>query len=1071
MFRLFSVYLLASLSLLAQSVLGVIEGRVVDEVDGQPVAGSRVVAVNLETSAQYETTVSANGAFSLPLLPPGAYDVSVDGGKQYRSAVVKGLEVAVAGFVQQEFHLSLLADIWQSGMARSSVARDRQTVLQFYGPDVDTSRSQIIDYASPVRGNLEPSISDVVNTSFIESLPLAGRDVYELIALQPGVASDLATARSAGVSVNGQRPSASSFLLDGRENNNYLITGPFATLPPEAVAEYRVSTNNFAAEYGRTSGYLANAVTYQGTADWHALAYAYFGNNRFDASAEQPSYSIETGLRLTGSLLPGRLFTSTVVDFTRNRALADPVTYTLPTWAYIDSLPKTSDAWQVLNRFRPATAGGSGQEQTVQESPAATDQPVTGMERIDWVPGQGRHLSAGLTVSRDSQPDYLWSPYPAFTSGLHQNAEVASGAWNEELGNVNMNLRAALDRDSLGWDRAHPEIPRLIVDTGVTLPGSPASYDLNNAGTSLEVAANFLIGTPRHLLKWGGGFSGRIIAGVISTPDGNLEYSFASLDDFALDMPESVRYADARHVAVLGGYLDPDMDRRYRYLQTFLFAQDSFRVTSRFLLHYGIRYDFMGSPSNVGAQKDALLGLNSGDSLAAKLANANFLPAPSGSQTLYHADTNDAAARIGFALNLRSNGDTILRGSYGLFYDRPFDNLWLNLRFNDAVPAVTTLGDPNLDYLNTPLQTIIAGRTVQPDLQRYPLTLYQPDIHTPYVHSFFFGIQHRLSSSLMLESNYAGSLGRKLLTTDTVNREDSVPGCVELSGNTCRPDAALNADMDYRGNQGTSEYNALISSLRISHRRIGARISYTYSHAIDNQSDPLTGALSQNLQVTQPTSIPLNYRPAGFTVQYDSSVDRASADFDQRHTFVFYSVFNLPSPSPGAWNRILSNWSLAELGVLRSGNPYTIYGNSFLPFLYNRADLINPQILKQDTGPNYGNRLLNPASFASAPDDKLGTSGRNAFTGPGFYDLDLSLSRSFHVSRAKETRLLVVRVDSYNLLNHINLGNPLPQNLFLGADQFAVPSRGVIGSPGGLLAVAPLSESARRLQLMFRLIF
>src|SRR2546421_584413 len=82
-------------------------------------------------------------------------------------------------------------------------------------------------------------------------------------------------------------------------------------------------------------------------------------------------------------------------------------------------------------------------------------------------------------------------------------------------------------------------------------------------------------------------------------------------------------------------------------------------------------------------------------------------------------------------------------GSYGLFYDRPFDNLWLNLRFNDAVPAATGLGAPGLNYLDQSLTALIGTRNVSPALQRYPLALYQPGIRTPYVQSVFFGLQQR----------------------------------------------------------------------------------------------------------------------------------------------------------------------------------------------------------------------------------------------------------------------------------------------------------------------------------------
>ena len=227
--------------------------------------------------------------------------------------MVKGLELAVAGYIEQNVSLRLLSDVWQKGVPRSSVSRDYRTVLLFYGPDVDTSRFEIIEASPPLRGNLTPSISEVVDQQFLDRLPLAGRDVYELIGLQPGAASDLATVRGVGVSVNGQRPSASSFLLNGLENNNYLTTGPLTPLPPEAIEEYRVSTNNFAAEFGRTSGYLSNAVTRRGTSEWHGLGYFYTRQDWLNATdvqqqqegqAKQPFSEYEAGGRLTGPLAP-----------------------------------------------------------------------------------------------------------------------------------------------------------------------------------------------------------------------------------------------------------------------------------------------------------------------------------------------------------------------------------------------------------------------------------------------------------------------------------------------------------------------------------------------------------------------------------------------------------------------------------------------------------------------------------------------------------------------------------------------------------------------------------------------
>jgi hypothetical protein len=201
-------------------------------------------------------------------------------------------------------------------------------------------------------------------------------------------------------------------------------------------------------------------------------------------------------------------------------------------------------------------------------------------------------------------------------------------------------------------------------------------------------------------------------------------------------------------------------------------------------------------------------------------------------------------------------------------------------------------------------------------------------------------------------------------------------------------------------------------------------------------------------------------RPAAFTVQYDSSADRGSADFDQRHSVVFYSYLTA------------KGWSLAGIGAIRTGVPFTVYAASIEPFHYNRPDLIDPGTIKENTGPVNGGRiLLNRASFTDAAENQLGTAGRNAFTGPGFYNFDLSLSRAFRVSRSREAMMLLVRVDAYNFLNHVNLSNPLPMNLNLGADDFSLAPRGRVGSENGLLSGTPLGETARRLQLMFRLLF
>ncbi len=140
---------------------------------------------------------------------------------------------------------------------------------------------------------LVATVSSLIDERKILELPLSGRDVYTLLALQPGVTSDSATSRGLGFSVHGQRVASSNFLLDGVDNNDLLVTGPSASVSADAVKEYRMATNNFAAEYGRSSGFIANAITRSGTNSLHGSLYEFFQHDRLNANSfvKQPRWT------------------------------------------------------------------------------------------------------------------------------------------------------------------------------------------------------------------------------------------------------------------------------------------------------------------------------------------------------------------------------------------------------------------------------------------------------------------------------------------------------------------------------------------------------------------------------------------------------------------------------------------------------------------------------------------------------------------------------------------------------------------------------------------------------------
>ena len=106
-------------------------------------------------------------------------------------------------------------------------------------------------------------------------------------------------------------------------------------------------------------------------------------------------------------------------------------------------------------------------------------------------------------------------------------------------------------------------------------------------------------------------------------------------------------------------------------------------MTPRLTLNYGMRYERFGAPQNTGAAKDVLVKLGTGSDFTPRLASATLSRPASAIRHIYGADNGDWAPRFGFSWDPRVRAKTLLRGGFGMFYDRPFDNLWQNVRNND----------------------------------------------------------------------------------------------------------------------------------------------------------------------------------------------------------------------------------------------------------------------------------------------------------------------------------------------------------------------------------------------------
>ena len=1060
----------------AQTTQGLIAGRLVNSQTGGGIPGAQVSYSNAATGASGVATSDRSGNYFLPMLSPGLYRVrAIASGFQSRE--VQELELPVAARLEVEFRLRPLNDVWEAGQYRSVFLPGTKTIVTFYGPDVDTSRSGSFEATQGRRGALESTVSQVIDPSLIRDLPLAGRDVYTMLVTQPGVTADTGTARGLGLAINGQRPSSSNFMLDGLENNNYLVTGPLSPVAPEAIEEYRVSTNNFSAEYGRTSGFVANAVTRSGGNQFHGIGYFYLNNDVLNANGFQanlhglprnPDKQNQIGFQAGGPILKDRLFFSSSFDHLRSRSFEDAQQFSLPATGMLrqlQSAPASRISKKLLDQFPAPVVVSSGLIATATFAPPVSVDQSTALERIDYNSRDGLNRVMGrVAISRHSRPDFIWTPYKDFISGLNENTLGLAVSYVRALRPGLMN-EAKLGRttDDLGWNRPHPEIPTLSLPDGqggqVSLPGSPAFYAYSNQNHTWEMLDNLTWTHGRHVFTAGGGALLRSSNGFL-TAGRDGQYLFNAPFSFILDTPETFRTSVLRQP--LPSLQQPDFNREYRYNQYFLFAQDTFRVSSRLTFNYGLRYEQYGAPRNTGQAKDAEVQLGAGQNFGERLASAEIVYPGPGDERLYKADHNGWAPRFGFSYDLLGTGRTLVRGAYGLFYDRPYDNLWQNVRSNNFVlPSFALRG--TINYLAPVSQELqnLNGNNVNTSFPN--LTLFDQNLKNAYVQSYFFGLQQQAGEQWTVEVNALGSLGRKLLATDIVNRNFS--SNAKLGG------------IAYRSGQVLSDYNALTAVARYRAGRKQFQISYTWSHTIDEQSEPLAGDFF-NLLFTKISSGSSRTDFAAFSRPYDSRGDRGNSDFDQRHNLVFFSIWELPAPfnrRKAGW--LLRDWKFSQLAAFRSGFPYSvrepILGIDPITkiTLYNaRADVVDPKntMLATPVPVPGGKLLLNTAAFAQSALGQQGNTGRNALRGPGLFNIDTSLSRSFPVRRLGEAGRLTFRADAFNFLNHANLNNPQP---LIGQPDFGVALYGRQGTDLGFPAVSPFNETARQVQLILRLEF
>ena len=244
----------------AQSADATLTGAVKD-TSGASIPGATITVRHTATNETRTGVAGPEGLYRITSLPRGTYEVRAEL-EGFRTVSQSGVLLTVGDTVRLDFTLEI---------------------------GTFTEVTQVTSQAALVNTE-EGRISSLVDEKRVSELPLNGRNVFQLMELQPGATGNPGnvvlggTAGGNSAFMNGQRNRANNFLLDGTDNNDQFTAGRVAVNPNvDMIQEFRVSSNNFSAEFGRNSSSVVNVVTKSGTNALHGTGYEFLRNNAMDA--------------------------------------------------------------------------------------------------------------------------------------------------------------------------------------------------------------------------------------------------------------------------------------------------------------------------------------------------------------------------------------------------------------------------------------------------------------------------------------------------------------------------------------------------------------------------------------------------------------------------------------------------------------------------------------------------------------------------------------------------------------------------------------------------------------------
>jgi len=994
--------LLATVSIAqAQTFRGGISGRVTDPT-GAVLPGVTVTATNNGTGVARTTTSSESGDFSLPDLPLGTYTV----------------ETTLAGFqtvkVTVEVSVSRVSAI-DVKMALSQVSETVQV----------TASALLLDTVST-------ALSNVIQPKQVQDLPLNGRDFTRMLQLAPGVA---------GNSVNGNRTRGNNFQIDGADNNDAFqniaavnqggVSGIAGTLLPiEAIDQFSIQSGG-SAETGRNAGSTVNLVIKSGTNDLHGSGFYFNRHEKLSATSpvaapgtpKRPIRNNQGGFSLGGPIVHNKTFFFSTLEVQKLTA-GNTTPTTAPSDAWVASatsllnqfsVPVNQTSKNLLALWPADSRTGPAIAQNFVSTDPNTYNSYNGIFKVDHQFNSifnvsGRYFGGGGDQVAQTSSPYL-AYYQAVPSLMHNVSFVSTGVLTPHLVNqlvvgYNYFLQKfnsfdhSADPIALGLNTAVTDAD-LSGPPNITINGFAAvggTQPLGRVDKTLHFTDSLSYATGAHQIKIGGEAR---VSKLFIFYDSNKRGTFTfdgTVGPWA-SLPASAASASLKALAdfmagsvATGSIVRGNTHHDYFQNSFDLFAQDAWTASPKVTLNYGVRYTYPG-----------VLG-------ASDAAPTNFLPDRGMVSTndLYPADKKDFSPRAGLTYTPWEGRKTVFRAGYGLFYDLLAVNFFTA---NTSFANGGALGVGNNPGGTTPVYSItqrrftyannvpVFGTALQPPYGAFAVS---QDLHLPYVENYNVNVEQQLGPHTIVQAGYVGTRGHRLAIMRDINAPP--PSASGLS-QAARPFSAAFPDLaaiNQLETTGRSRYNSLqLSLIQNAWHGLSGRLNYTLGHALDNASE------ARN-------TLPMN--------SADVDADWGNASYDVRH--VVSAGFTYTLPDAGA-SRLKDGWQFNVIATIQSGSPFNVTTGTDASGTGDRSDRPNlvgdPFSGIVPSNSPVSVQFFNPAAFAAPAPGTFGNLARNAFYGPGFNTIDMSVFKTTKLNRGVS---LQVRCEIFNLFNVTNWANP-----------------------------------------------